>query len=357
MLPKFRKALGMSASLHIGVSALAVLHQSGAIVSPQAKADQNSMMFAVGTENTNSAPPSFVAVEVTSDPLGAAKPSLSSSDDRRSGASPAVTESGLAPAAAPTVAPPRLPRPMLRVAAKAGTGPTQLESQHLPHSPQTLPEPEPTASLDATRPIPLGSVELANEQTEPPRAPIDRLALHQAMQVAAAASGTPPSATLPPIFRVDLQEKNLDRAMARAFAWAFAVDRSYFTTAPIGRARFVVELPDGGQIGGVLWLAPPAPDRLKQFVQRIAQLLSANRFRIAREDGAPSNRRAYELVVVESHNPVPTTDARVGGRVGDIWMLEAGETPTPGKPSHPAVADATGHQLRGELRLLEAEPE
>ncbi len=182
---------------------------------------------------------------------------------------------------------------------------------------------------------------------------VDRATLHQAMAAAATAVSSPGNSTFTqPVVRVDPQEKNLDRALARAFAWAFAVDRSLFLTAPVGRASFVVELAEDGKIARILWAKPRAPDRLKQLVQRMAKLLSVNRFSVPPSVGDVSLRRAYAMTVTESHVAVPAEATRFDGQAGDIWILGAGETPTIGHPSHPYVGDVTGHRLDGELDIV-----
>lgn len=188
--------------------------------------------------------------------------------------------------------------------------------------------------------------------TAAPEPSVDRASLHRAMAAAATAASPGNSAFTQPVVRVDPTEKNLDRAFARAFAWAFAVDRSFFATTPVGKTRFVVELADDGRISHVSWARPHPPDRLKQLVRRMSKLLSVNRFSLPSSDGDASQRRAFVMTVTERRVAVPSEVAQVDGQMGDIWMLAAGETPTLGHPSHPSVADVTGHRIDCELEVL-----
>jgi hypothetical protein len=186
---------------------------------------------------------------------------------------------------------------------------------------------------------------------------IDRNALHQAMQSAASDPNRGLSAWIQPSIRVDPREKNLDRAFARAFAPAFSADPGLFVSPPIGTARFVVRLADGGRIGDVVWIGTRTPPRLKALVAQMVKLLSLNRFRAPRTDESRSTERAFEMRIAESRVTVPDGIANAAPEVGAIWMLGAGETPTIGHASHPTVADATGHLVSCELRIVEPLPE
>jgi hypothetical protein len=92
-------------------------------------------------------------------------------------------------------------------------------------------------------------------------------------------------------------------------------------------------------------------------VNRMVKLLSANRFETSNIASEPPIRRAFEMRVTETHVVVPEQVGSIDVSVGDIWMLAAGETPTIGHPSHPAVADVTGHQIACELKILVPVPD
>lgn len=189
-----------------------------------------------------------------------------------------------------------------------------------------------------------------------PRAPISGGALREAMQAAAASSASSGAAVTVPIVRVDPRESNLDRAWARAFAWAFATDRSFFSATPVGKARFILQLNDSGAIADVFWSEPRPSPRIKELVLRMVRLLSQNRFLAPIPESGSPPRRGFEMIVTESHVEVPKPISASASQEGDLWALEAGETPTLARPSHPSVVDITGRKVSCSLRILEPLP-
>jgi hypothetical protein len=186
-------------------------------------------------------------------------------------------------------------------------------------------------------------------------APVTLDALKSAMLAAAAPpSARDGSAYLTPGVRVDPNEKNLDRAWTRSFAWAIASDRSFFGDPPLGSARFVLTLAENGAIHKLDWLTPNVPARLKSLVLRMLKLLSRNRFNGPHPDGTEAWRRAFQMKVSEARVSVPAEAGATRGEAGELWMLGSGEIPVPGQPSQPMVADMTGHQLKCELSILDA---
>lgn len=208
---------------------------------------------------------------------------------------------------------------------------------------------------DSASPQRAPSVIAHDAVTQSTARPVTQDGLREAMQAAAASSGSNAVASAVPIVRVDPREKNLDRAWSRAFAWAFATDRSFFTLTPVGRARFVLQLNEAGAIADVYWSEPKPSSRIRELVLRMVRLLSQNRFSVANPDGESPPRRGYEMMVTESRVEVPKQSA-ADSQAGDLWMLGAGETPTLSQPSHPTVVDVTGHKLSCVLRILEPLP-
>lgn len=182
--------------------------------------------------------------------------------------------------------------------------------------------------------------------------------LRSAMKSAAAQASSSGSASYQvPMVRVDPSEQNLDRAWSRAFAWAFATDSSFFAEPPTGTARFVLELADNGAIQRLHWIAPSAPGRLEALIQRMVKLLSRNRFSPPSPEADHPRLRGFEMKVSATRVTPPLSGAAAApSQAGDLWMLEAGEIPKPGRPSRPMVADMTGHQLNCVLRILDALP-
>jgi hypothetical protein len=231
------------------------------------------------------------------------------------------------------------PRPL---ATKSGSSPADRVAAGSPSS-----RPSERGDADDAGPTP------AQSNESPTAAPaIDRDSLHRAMHAAATNPNQGASTFTAVALRVDPQERNLDRAFARAFAWAFAVDRSFFSRVPVGKAKFVIELGEDGRIQGVSWAEPRAPSRLMELVARMVKLLSANRFGLPGSDEESPKQRAFEMRVNQSQTSVPNGASTVDGQEGELWMLDAGETPTIGRPSHPAVADMTGHRIDCQLSIL-----
>lgn len=216
-------------------------------------------------------------------------------------------------------------------------------------------EPRATGS-DVDPPAP--SVNRTEVLAPSPESSVDSDSLRRAMKSAAAQSSSPGNSSYQmPMVRVDPSEKNLDRAWSRAFAWAFATDRSFFAQPPTGTARFVLELADNGAIQRLHWLTPSAPDRLAALIQRMVKLLSRNRFSPPSPESEHPRLRGFEMKVSATRVPAPTGAAATPSVAGDLWMLEAGEIPRPGHPSRPMVADMTGHQINCVLRILDALPD
>jgi hypothetical protein len=177
--------------------------------------------------------------------------------------------------------------------------------------------------------------------------------LRRAMQAAGESAMPSRGSLVPPIVRVDPREQNLDRAFVRAFAWAFYIDPSFFAHVPTGRGQVTIQLAEDGRIRQVIWSASGAPPRLKELVQRMTKLLSGNHFRLSDDTDTERDERSYVIAVTEDRVGPDVVATIAPGAAGDIWMLAAGDTPMPGHPSHPAVADATGHKLSGEIRIME----
>lgn len=263
---------------------------------------------------------------------------------------PSADVPATAPIAEPVrVTPPTHQSPLRRRSRTETQKEPQASLEPAPH-PHTIPAVEDPSEVNLSALSDAGTSQAAEPS-------VDRASLHQAMAAAAIASKHTNTAFTQPVVRVDPTERNLDRAFARAYAWAFALDRSFFSAAPLGLVRFTVELGDDGKITRVAWREPHPPERLKQLVERMAKLLSVNRFTLPAGPSEGPKHRGFGMSVTDKRVAVPPEVTTSEGQVGDIWMLAAGETPTEGHPSYPSVADVTGHRIDCRLEILVPQPQ
>ncbi|MFC1642911.1 hypothetical protein ACFL5O_09560 [Myxococcota bacterium] len=150
---------------------------------------------------------------------------------------------------------------------------------------------------------------------------------------------------------VDLRERDLARALARALPVAVRAKERWWTQrlGRLGRVRFQVVLSESGAIRNTRWLEPRGNEANEALVQRVVQLLRAGRFALPKSQTEAEQTEAFELVlrleaVIPSDDPLAESGS----------IVEMGyEAPSQGRPGRAFLREAGGRMLVGQLTRLE----